>query len=125
MNIMPESSLGFSRFSVAIVFLGSFLVLTIACKNNKGAEAQAGPQAMPVQVKTAQPASVNESTEYVATLKSRDTAVIMPQVDGIITEIFVRSGQHVAEGARLIQIDPSKQQATLKSQEDARTAQEA
>ena len=43
---------------------------------------------MPVQVKTAQPAKVNDTTEYVATLKSRDSAVIMPQVEGIITEIF-------------------------------------
>jgi len=78
---------------------------------------------MPVQVKTAQPAKVNDTTEYVATLKSRDTAVIMPQVDGIITQIFVHSGQRVSGGTPLIQIDPSKQQATVKNQEDARAAQ--
>ena len=80
---------------------------------------------MPVQVKTAQPAKVDDTTEYVATLKSRDTAVIMPQVEGIISQIFVHSGQSVAAGAPLIQIDPAKQQATLKSEEDARAAQEA
>ena len=78
---------------------------------------------MPVQVKTAHPAQVNETTEYVATLKSRDSAVVMPQVDGIITQIFVHSGDHVAAGAPLLQIDPSKQQATVKSQEDAHAAQ--
>jgi len=78
---------------------------------------------MPVQVKTAHPANVDDTTEYVATLKSRDTAVIMPQVEGIITQIFVHSGQHVGAGAPLIQIDPAKQQATVKSQEDARAAQ--
>ena len=78
---------------------------------------------MPVQVKTAHPAKVNEATEYVATLKSRDTAVIMPQVEGVITQIFVHSGDHVADGAPLLQIDPSKQEATVKSQEDAHAAQ--
>ena len=78
---------------------------------------------MPVQVKTAHPAKVNETTEYVATLKSRDSAVVMPQVDGIITQIFVHSGDHVGGGAPLLQIDPSKQQATVKSQEDAHAAQ--
>lgn len=80
---------------------------------------------MPVQVKTAQPAKVDDTTDYVATLKSRETAVIMPQVEGIITQIFVHSGQSVAAGAPLMQIDPAKQQATVKSQEDAHTAQEA
>lgn len=112
------------RFAVPAFFLGSLLLVTVACTENKPAQA-GGPQAMPVQVKTAHPAAVNESTEYVATLKSRETAVIMPQVDGIITQIFVRSGQQVAAGAPLIQIDPAKQQATVKSQEDARAAQEA
>jgi RND family efflux transporter MFP subunit len=110
--------------SVPVLLIGALLVVAAACSGNKGAEAGA-PQAMPVQVKTAQPAKVNDTTEYVATLKSRETAVIMPQVEGIITQIFVRSGQRVAAGAPLIQIDPAKQQATVKSQEDARAAQEA
>jgi len=78
---------------------------------------------MPVQVKTARPAQVSDATEYVATLKSRDSAVIMPQVEGIITQIFVHSGNRVADGAPLMQIDPAKQQATVKSQEDAHAAQ--
>jgi len=114
-----------SRFSFALIstsFLSILLLLTTACSGNKGAQAGA-PQAMPVQVKTAHPAKVNDTTEYVATLKSRDTAVIMPQVEGIITQIFVHSGQHVGAGTPLIQIDPSKQQATVKNQEDARAAQ--
>ena len=33
------------------------------------------PQATPVHVKTAQPQKVADTSEYVATLKSRDTAV--------------------------------------------------
>ena len=71
------------------------------------------------------PQKVDDTTEYVATLKSRDSAVVMPQVEGIITQIFVHSGEHVAAGAPLMQIDPAKQQATVKSQEDARAAQVA
>lgn len=98
------------------------LLLLAACGGNKPAAA-GPPQAMPVQVHTAKPEKVNDATEYVATLKSRDTAVIMPQVEGIITEIFVHSGERVATGAPIMQIDPSKQQATVKSQEDAHAAQ--
>src|SRR3989442_5075532 len=119
---MRPFSSGFSFAVVSASFLSILLLLATACGGNKGAQASA-PQAMPVQVKTAHPAKVNDTTEYVATLKSRDTAVIMPQVVGIITQIFVHSGQHVGADARLIQIDPSKQQATANNQEDARAAQ--
>ncbi|MGH9521302.1 MAG: efflux RND transporter periplasmic adaptor subunit, partial [Terriglobales bacterium] len=104
-------------FGVALLAL-----VTASCGKNDPA-ASAGPQAMPVKVKTAALQKVDDTTEYVATLKSRDTAVVMPQVEGIITQIFVHSGEHVADGARLMQIDPAKQQATVKSQEDARNAQ--
>ena len=42
--------------------------------------------------------SGSDSSEYVATLKSRDSAVIMPQVEGQITQIFVHSGERVEAG---------------------------
>lgn len=104
--------------------LVGMLLFTAACSNSKAAKA-ADPQTMPVKVKTATLQKVDDTTEYVATLKSRDSAVVMPQVEGIITQIFVHSGDRVASGAPLMQIDPAKQQATVKSQEDARNAQRA
>ena len=94
------------------------LLFTTACGNSKEAKA-AAPQAMPVKVQTAKAQKVDDTTDYVATLKSRDSAVVMPQVEGIITQIFVHSGERVAAGAPLMQIDPAKQQATLRSQESA------
>jgi RND family efflux transporter MFP subunit len=80
---------------------------------------------MPVKVQEAHAVPVSDSTEYVATLKSRDSAVIMPQVEGIITKILVHSGDRVAAGAPLMEIDPLKQQATVKGLESSRTAQQA
>lgn len=102
----------------------SLPLLLAGCGNSKDANAAAaGPQAMPVKVQTAKDQKVDDTTDYVATLKSRDSAVVMPQVEGIITQIFVHSGEHIAAGAPMVQIDPSKQQATLKSQESATAAQ--
>ena len=104
--------------------IAGVLALTSACGSDKTAKAGGGdPPAMPVKVITAALQKVDDTTEYVATLKSRDSAVVMPQVEGIVTQIFVHSGDHVAAGAALVQIDPSKQQATVKSQEEARSAQ--
>jgi RND family efflux transporter MFP subunit len=78
---------------------------------------------MPVKVQTAKTQRVDDTTDYVATLKSRDSAVVMPQVEGVITQIFVHSGEQVSDGAPLMQIDPAKQQATVQSQESATAAQ--
>lgn len=102
------------------VVLAGFLFAT-GCSKKDAKKAEA-PSAMPVKVLTAAPKLVNDTTEYVATLKSRDSAVIMPQVEGQITKIFVHSGDRVSEGTPLMQIDPAKQQATVKSQEDTRAA---
>lgn len=100
--------------------------VTLACSGKAAQNPHAGgPGAMPVKVLQAQAVPVDDASEYVATLKSRDSAVIMPQVEGQITKIFVHSGERVAAGAALIEIDPLKQQATVKSQESSRAAQEA
>src|ERR1035441_7726174 len=88
----------FARTSLLILPgpLLAALLLASACGKGDGAKA-ASPQAqaMPVQVKTARLQKVDDTTEYVATLKSRDSAVVMPQVEGIITHIFVHSGEQV------------------------------
>jgi RND family efflux transporter MFP subunit len=100
----------------------ALVISTAGCGDSKEAKAS-GPQAMPVKVQTAKAEKIDDTTEYVATLKSRDSAVVMPQVEGIITQIYVHSGERVADGAPMMQIDPEKQQATLNSQEHARVAQ--
>jgi RND family efflux transporter MFP subunit len=88
-------------------------------------KASGAPQAMPVQVKIAQAQNVPETTEYLSVLKSRHSANINPQVEGYITKIYVKSGDRVAAGTPLLQIDPLKQQAAVSSQEAAKAAQEA
>ncbi len=77
----------------------------------------AGPQAMPVKVQTAELQQVGEFTEYLATLKSRNAAILQPQVEGEITRIFVKSGDQVQAGTPILEIDPLKQQATVHSME--------
>jgi RND family efflux transporter MFP subunit len=100
--------------------------ITFGCSTNASQSLQAGgPPAMPVKVLEAQEVAINDAGEYVAMVKSRDSTVIMPQVEGQITQIFVHSGDRVESGSPLIEIDPLKQQATVRSQESARTAQKA
>ena len=112
------------RVAVALMITGvASLAFASACaKQNAGPQ---GPGGMPVKIQVAEESSVDDVSEFVATLKSRESAVIMPQVEGQITEIFVKAGDRVTAGMPLMQIDPAKQQATVKTQEDVLSSKRA
>jgi RND family efflux transporter MFP subunit len=79
----------------------------------------------PVAIAPAQAVPLEDASEYVATLKSLHSTTIQPQIDGQITQILVKSGDRVRQGAPLMQIDPRRQQAAVSSQEAERAAREA
>src|SRR4051812_39122504 len=88
------------------VVVGFLMISALLGCGSSDAEksAAAAPQmpATPVTMVTAQPASVNDTSEYVATLKSRGSSVINPQVEGQITNIYVKSGARVNAGTPLM-----------------------
>jgi RND family efflux transporter MFP subunit len=84
-----------------------------------------GAQAVPVQAATVEDVDLKDSSEYLASLKSRRSVNVQPQVEGVVTRIDVKSGDRVAAGAPLLQIDPRKQRATVASQEAARKMKQA
>jgi RND family efflux transporter MFP subunit len=87
------------------------------CQKDQPKAAQAaGMQAMPVKTVSVSMQPVAQSSEYMATVKSRRSATILPQVSGILTSIQVHSGEHVKSGQVLMTIDPRMQQATVASQ---------
>src|SRR5690242_5052913 len=108
----------FVRTGMRKIFIVSFLVvlfaailITTGCN-----ETEAKPpavQPMPVKTETINLSPVPRQDEYVATIKSRRSATIQPQVDGTLTKILVKSGDHVRQGQVLMTIDPLKQQATV------------
>ncbi len=103
----------FSAAFIAIVALG------VGCGKEASAGNPSGPQAFPVKVITVQEQLAPQSTDYLATLKSRNAAALQPQVEGDVTKIFVSSGQRVEAGTPILEIDPLKQQATVNNQEGA------
>ena len=83
------------------------------------------PQAMPVQVAPVTLSPVPNSDTYVATIKSRRSATMQPQVDGNLVKIFVKSGDLVKAGQVLMRIDPLKQMATVQSQQGTQAQKKA
>ena len=92
--------------------------LAVGCGKDPSANS-AGPPAFPVKITEARVEKVPESTDYLAILKSRNSAVLQPQVEGDILKIYVQSGQRVEAGTPILLIDPRKQEATVNNQEAA------
>src|SRR5207237_7716335 len=102
--------------------------LAVLAGCNRAARAPAAAPVFPpavVKLDTARPGPIEDATEYIAVLKSLHSTAVRPQIDGQVTAIFAKSGDHVSQGQRLVQIDPSRQQAAVSSQEAERAAREA
>jgi RND family efflux transporter MFP subunit len=82
-------------------------------------------QPLPVKTETINLTPVPRVDEYVATVKSRRSASIQPQVDGSLTRILVKSGDPVRAGQVLMTIDPLKQQATVDQQRSTEAQKKA
>jgi RND family efflux transporter MFP subunit len=68
---------------------------------------------------------IQDASEFIATVRSLRSSTVKPEVEGVVTRIFVKSGDRVALGAPLVQIRPDKQQATVRSTEANRAGVEA
>jgi len=109
----------------SIAPLAACLIAGLIAGCSKPAPPAAAPQAMPVKVASVSLTDVPTSDTYVATIKSRRTSTMQPQVDGNITRILVKSGDAVKAGQLLMQIDPLKQKAAVQSQEGTQAQKQA
>lgn len=80
---------------------------------------------VPVEIVTLAPKSVEQTSEYVATVKSLNTSRIQPQAEGFLTRILVKSGDRVKPGTPLFEIDATTQQAAVAGLESMRAARVA
>ena len=115
-----------SRFLCGGVFVVT-LTISAACRDPKGSAAGASQAPPPTAVKllTLEPKPVEQASEFIATVRSLRSTTVQPEVEGLVTKIFVKSGDHVRAGAPLVQINAAKQQATVNSTEANRAGTEA
>ncbi|MGE3275289.1 MAG: efflux RND transporter periplasmic adaptor subunit [Vicinamibacterales bacterium] len=119
----------FSRTPV----LAPALVLAVLAAACGGGEAgPAGPGGpgggmppMGVEAVTLAQHPIEQTTEYVGTVKSRRSTRIQPQVEGFLTRIAVSSGDRVRQGALLMEIDREQPRAALASLQATRATREA
>jgi RND family efflux transporter MFP subunit len=108
------------------ILLGSLAILTTACTRGGGPPAGGGaPPPMGVSTITLAKKPIEQASGFIATIRSLRSSTVQPEVEGVVTKIFVKSGDRVTLGAALVQIKPDKQEATVRSTEANRAGVEA
>ena len=114
------------RKLAGVIFIGLLGLVALTSSGCSKTEAkEPAPQPLSVNTQTVNLMPVPRVDEYVATVKSRRSASIQPQVDGSLTRILVKSGDHVGAGQALMTIDPLKQQATVDQQRSTEAQKKA
>jgi RND family efflux transporter MFP subunit len=94
-----------------------------ACRQAGGPPPQMPPMLVEMVTLAAKP--VEQTSEYVATVKSLNSSTIQPQAEGFLTRILVKSGDRVKPGTPLFEIDATTQQAAVATLESVRAARAA
>jgi membrane fusion protein (multidrug efflux system) len=79
------------------------------------AAAPAKPSGLPVRAVPVKIGMVQSDISAVGTLVAAESVVIRPEIAGRVMELHFREGQAIAQGAKLVTIDPSEYQANLAS----------
>ncbi len=89
-----------------------------------GGPGRGGAPATGVTIVTLQAMPIELSSDFISSVRSLNSTTIQSQADGRVTKIMVKSGDHVRAGTPMLQIDPEKQAATVRSVEAQRAARE-
>ncbi|OYD90806.1 efflux transporter periplasmic adaptor subunit [Nostoc sp. 'Peltigera membranacea cyanobiont' 210A] len=95
----------------ALLLLGGGATLVwrlLTPQNSAPSNTNAQPQGVRVKISTVQSGIIEESSDFIASLKSLRSVTLQPRIQGQVTQILVKSGDPVVEGAAILQVDPTR-----------------
>src|SRR5215469_281497 len=104
-SIRPEARRTLVTSVAVVIGLAAIGCGKSAPPPGQGAPGGGGMPAMPVEAVTLTLTPVDDISEFVGTIKSRRSSTIVPQAEGIIRSIPVKSGDHVKPGDLIADID--------------------
>ena len=133
MTVVSESAHALSSRRVHLdrraSVVAALLLIATACGGTAPPAGQGAPGGgmppMPVEAVTLVPKPLDDVSEFVGVIKSRQSATIQPLAEGLILAIPVKSGDHVTPGQLLVDIDATSQQAAVASLQSTRAARES
>lgn len=100
-------------FLAALLLVGGGVTLVwrlLAPQNSVPSTANVQPQGVRVRISTVQSGIVEESSDFIASLESQRSINLRPAIQGQVSQIFVKTGNSVAQGAAIVQVDSRPQQ---------------
>lgn len=122
---LPSKKRWWLWLSLALLLLASGGVLAwrmASGTEEKSAQQNAGFPKIPVKLASVESGTIEDRDEFIARLESRRSVTVQPQTQGRITKILVNSGDNVASGDAIMQIDSREQQAAVNSVDAAAQA---
>jgi RND family efflux transporter MFP subunit len=117
------------RLDIRGTVVAAALVTAAACGATAPPAGQGPPGGamppMPVEAVTLAPKPLDDVSQFVGTIKSRQSTTIQPQAEGLIRAIAVKSGDHVKPGDLLVDIDATSQQAVVANLQSMRAARDS
>ena len=120
-QMRPLSPAGGSRRPPRSWYWATLFGGVLACARGPAGH-QPGADKVTVKLAAVTSGQVQVTAEYLATLKSRRSLILQPQIEGLVTKILVSSGQQVEAGTPILQIDPARQAAMVTSEQQGRAA---
>ncbi|MBH8553988.1 efflux RND transporter periplasmic adaptor subunit [Nostocaceae cyanobacterium CENA357] len=115
----PPKQRRWLRLFLALILLiggGTAIVWRLLTPTNKEPlTTNAQTPGVRVKITPVQIGTIEDSTDFIASLESRRSVKLQPKIQGQVTQIFVRSGDPIAAGAAVIQIDPRQQKTAVSS----------
>jgi multidrug efflux pump subunit AcrA (membrane-fusion protein) len=122
---MHRLSLNELSLPSAILFCVLIAGMLSGCSKTESAPGSMAFPPAQVKVSEAKSALITDSSVYTGSVVSRQSIVLMPQVDGHVTHIFANAGQEMKMGQPILEISPENQKASVQSVEASKeSAQE-
>ena len=102
-----------SQFAVSIKKISTSAIACVMVLNIAGCgreEKAQQSQAIAVELKTLESATLVDSSEYVGNLEARERVTLAPRTEGRILQIFARQGDRVSRGQPLVELEPTQEQ---------------
>lgn len=112
--------------AIAIVTGGGGWYLWQSSHSRPPQQAAAGkPKGIPVKIATIESSSIQDTSEFVSSLEAKRSVQIKPQTEGLVTEIFVKSGDSIEKGQAIARIKSDSAQAQLRQSQANLSAAES
>ncbi|MDJ0798150.1 MAG: efflux RND transporter periplasmic adaptor subunit [Calothrix sp. MO_167.B12] len=111
-------------FAILIIISGGAALGLLMSPEHQISSHDSNQKTKRVKISTVGVGTIEESSDYIASLEPLNSITLQPKIQGKVTHVFVKSGNKVKAGSAIIQINSQGEQSTAISDRYYQTRQE-